>query len=147
MVSQTSVPDCAEAVAPQNSTNDITKEAILAATCLSYFYSAGGHAPRSEGDCSVYRGAYVEAIRFGPHVDLRDVFASNLRRVRHERGVTQDELAYEADISRSYLSQIEKGTFYVSLRIIGKLAECLNVEPAEFLMLPRKRRERPERGR
>ena len=65
--------------------------------------------------------------------DLRDLFASNLRRIRHERGMSQDDLAAEAEISRSYLSQIEKGKFHVSLKIIAKLATVLRVEPAEFL--------------
>ncbi len=69
-------------------------------------------------------------------MDLREVFATNLRRVRHERGLSQDDLAYEADISRSYLSQIEKGSFHVSLKVIGKLSEALKVEPAEFLKMP-----------
>jgi DNA-binding XRE family transcriptional regulator len=69
---------------------------------------------------------------FASRMDLREVFATNLRRVRHERGLSQDDLAYEADISRSYLSQIEKGSFHVSLRVIGKLSEALKVEPAEF---------------
>ena len=43
------------------------------------------------------------------------------------------DLAYEAEVSRSYLSQLEKGAFYASLKIIGKLAEALGVEPAELL--------------
>ena len=73
-------------------------------------------------------------------MDLRDVFATNLRRYRNAKGVSQDELAYEAKISRSYLSQIEKGIFYVSLKIIGKLADALEIEPAELLRLPAKRR-------
>jgi len=66
-------------------------------------------------------------------MDLRDVFAANLRRLRHEKGLSQDDLAYEAEVSRSYLSQLEKGTFYASLKIIGKLAEALGVEPDELL--------------
>ena len=66
-------------------------------------------------------------------MDLREVFAGNLRRLRHAKGMSQDDLAYEADISRSYLSQLEKGGFYASLKIIGKLAEALDVEPAELL--------------
>ena len=69
-------------------------------------------------------------------MDLRDVFATNLRRVRHEKGLSQDDLAYEAEVSRSYLSQLEKGAFYASLKIIGRLAEALGVEPAELLKLP-----------
>ncbi|WP_407119028.1 helix-turn-helix domain-containing protein [Bradyrhizobium sp. LMG 9283] len=66
-------------------------------------------------------------------MDLRETFASNLRRIRAEKGFSQDDLAYDAKISRSYLSQIEKGSFYVSLKVIGKLAATLGVEPEEFL--------------
>jgi len=72
-------------------------------------------------------------------MDLRDVFAANLRRLRHAKGLSQDDLAYEAKISRSYLSQIEKGAFYASLKILGKLAKTLGVEPAELLKLPTRR--------
>ena len=36
-------------------------------------------------------------------------------------------------------SQLEKGIFYASLKIVGKLAYALNVEPAEMLRLPPKR--------
>jgi transcriptional regulator with XRE-family HTH domain len=75
-------------------------------------------------------------------MDLRDVFAANLRRLRHEKGPSQDDLAYEAEVSRSYLSQIEKGAFYASLKIIGSLAEALGVEPAELL-----KRAASEKGR
>lgn len=64
------------------------------------------------------------------------MFATNLRRLRHEKGLSQDDLAYEAEVSRSYLSQLEKGTFYASLKIIGRLAEALDVEPADLLRLP-----------
>ena len=72
-------------------------------------------------------------------MDLREVFAANLRRLRNAKGVSQDELAYEASVSRSYLSQLEKGTFYASLKIIGRLSEALGVEPAELLRIPQKR--------
>jgi transcriptional regulator with XRE-family HTH domain len=75
-------------------------------------------------------------------MDLRDVFASNLRRLRHAKGLAQDDLAYEAEVSRSYLSQLEKGAFYASLKIVGKLADALEVEPAELLRLPAKRARR-----
>jgi transcriptional regulator with XRE-family HTH domain len=70
-------------------------------------------------------------------MDLREVFAANLRRLRHAKGLSQDDLAYEAEISRSYLSQVEKGVFFASLKIIGRLAKALDVEPAELLKMPR----------
>ena len=76
-------------------------------------------------------------------MDLREVFAGNLRRLRHAKGLSHDDLAYEAKIGRSYLSQLEKGAFYASLKIVGKLAAVLDVEPAELLRLP----ERKVRGR
>jgi transcriptional regulator with XRE-family HTH domain len=57
-------------------------------------------------------------------LDLRDVFAANLRRLRNAKGLSQDDLAYEAEMSRSYLSQLEKGAFYASLKIIGRLADA-----------------------
>jgi transcriptional regulator with XRE-family HTH domain len=69
-------------------------------------------------------------------MDLREVFATNLRRLRHEKGLSQDDLAYEAEVSRSYLSQLEKGAHYASLKIVGRLAEALAVEPSEFLKPP-----------
>ena len=66
-------------------------------------------------------------------MDLRETFATNLRRLRNARGWSQDQLALEARISRSYLSQLEKGVYYVSIKVIGRLADKLGVEPDEFL--------------
>src|SRR5437764_881514 len=49
---------------------------------------------------------------------------------RNAKGVSQDELAHEANASRSYLSQLEKGAFYARLKGGGRLSEALGVEPA-----------------
>jgi transcriptional regulator with XRE-family HTH domain len=68
-------------------------------------------------------------------MDLREVFATNLRRLRNAKGLSQDDLAYEAKISRSYLSQLEKGVFYASLKIVGKIAGTLESEYRENLLL------------
>ena len=75
-------------------------------------------------------------------MDLRQVFAANLRRLRHARGLTQEDLAYDAGVNRSYMSRIEKGATYVGLEIIGKFANALKVEPADLLRLPPKKRAR-----
>jgi transcriptional regulator with XRE-family HTH domain len=75
-------------------------------------------------------------------MDVREVFATNLRRLRHAKSLSQDDLAYEAEVSRSYLSQLEKGVFYASLRIIEKVAKVLDVEPAELLKLPARKKSR-----
>ncbi len=73
-------------------------------------------------------------------MDLREVFAANLRQLRHKKGISQETLAYEADINRTYISKLEKGMSYPGLEIIGKLAAVLSVEPAELLKLPVKRK-------
>ena len=72
-------------------------------------------------------------------MDLREAFATNLRRLRHAKGLSQDDLAYDAGVSRSYLSQLEKGRYYASLKVIGRLAEVLDADPAEFLKRPEPR--------
>jgi len=70
--------------------------------------------------------------------DLRQAFAANLRRLRHAKGISQEDLAYEADVNRTYVSKLEKGVSYPGLEIIAKLADALGVEPAELLMRPEK---------
>ena len=72
-------------------------------------------------------------------MDLREVFAANLRRLRHNKGLSQEDLAYLADINRTYISKLEKGISYPGLEIIGKLASVLGIVPAELLKLPAKR--------
>jgi transcriptional regulator with XRE-family HTH domain len=74
--------------------------------------------------------------------DLRQAFAANLRRLRHARGISQEDLAYTADVNRTYLSKLEKGVSYPGLEIIAKLADTLGVEPAELLKLPTGERNR-----
>lgn len=78
-------------------------------------------------------------------MELREAFATNLRRLRHAKGLSQDDLAYEAKVSRSYLSQLEKGAFYASLKIVAKLAAVLEVEPADLLKMPLKKSPRANR--
>jgi transcriptional regulator with XRE-family HTH domain len=75
-------------------------------------------------------------------MDLRQIFALNLRRLRHERGKTQESIAHEADISRSHMSEIERGNVWVGLEIIAKLSEVLDVDPTEFFRPPTPRRGR-----
>ena len=74
-------------------------------------------------------------------MDLREVFARNLRRLRHGKGLSQEDLAYCANVNRTYVSKLETGVSYAGLEIIGRLATVLEVEPAELLRLP------PKRGR
>jgi transcriptional regulator with XRE-family HTH domain len=69
-------------------------------------------------------------------MDLRQIFATNLIRARRAKGLSQENLAYEADVNRTYISKLEKGSTYVGLEIIGKLSAVLGIEPADLLRKP-----------
>lgn len=69
-------------------------------------------------------------------MDYRHVFATNLRRLRHEKGFSQEGLAYEANVNRTYMSKLETGGSYVGLEVMVRLAKVLGVEPADFLKPP-----------
>lgn len=65
-------------------------------------------------------------------MSLREVVAKNLRRLRHEQGVSQEDLADRADINRNYVGMLEREEHAATVDILEKLAEVLAVEPAEF---------------
>jgi transcriptional regulator with XRE-family HTH domain len=64
---------------------------------------------------------------------LRTIFARNLKARRLERGLSQEELAQEAGLDRSYVSLLENERYSVSLDTLEKLAAVLKVEPVELL--------------
>lgn len=66
-------------------------------------------------------------------MDLVRLFGANVRRVRMAKGLSQEALALEADMKRSYLSDLERGERNPSVRALGRLAEALAVDPADLL--------------
>lgn len=70
---------------------------------------------------------------------MRQAVARNLRRIRGERSLTQEELGFRAEVNRGYISDLEQGKYSASVEILGKLAKALNVDPSAFLEPPPKR--------
>lgn len=64
---------------------------------------------------------------------LRLVLAQNLRAERARRGLSQEELAAEANVSRVYVSSIERGTFACSVDVLHRLAEALDLDAPRLL--------------
>lgn len=64
---------------------------------------------------------------------LRDVLARNMRLMRAERGWSQEVLAAEAGLNRTYLSAVERSEQNISLDNIWKVARALGV-PASRLI-------------
>jgi transcriptional regulator with XRE-family HTH domain len=67
----------------------------------------------------------VKKTHKGP---LRDVLAKNMRRLRASRGLSQEALAYECGINRTYLSSVERSERNVSIDNIARIAKGLRVE-------------------
>ena len=56
-----------------------------------------------------------------------------MRRIRRKRGWSQEELAFESGLHRTYISGIERGARNPTVLVLGKLAEALGVSPDRLL--------------
>ena len=63
---------------------------------------------------------------------LRRTVARNLKRLRREKGMSQEELADRADINRNYVGMIERSENAATIDMLEKLAEALDAKPVEF---------------
>ncbi len=66
---------------------------------------------------------------------LEKAFGNVLRRLRQERGLSQESLGFESGYHRTYISILERGQKSPSLQTIFNLAEALKIEPAELIKL------------
>jgi transcriptional regulator with XRE-family HTH domain len=69
-------------------------------------------------------------------MDLREAMAINVRRVRHEQQMTQEELADLAGMSARYLGSIERASVSASVTVLGRLANALRLNPCELIRVP-----------
>lgn len=67
-------------------------------------------------------------------MDVVQLLGENVRRYRKLRGLTQEQLALDTEMERSYVSDLERGTRNPSVRAVGRLAEALGIEPHLLLM-------------
>jgi transcriptional regulator with XRE-family HTH domain len=63
----------------------------------------------------------------------RALVAWNLRRLRTERGVSQERLAADAGVDRAYISELEREQGNVTVDLLDRLAGVLGVAVGEFL--------------
>lgn len=66
-------------------------------------------------------------------MSLRERVARNLRRLRQEKSVSQEELAHRAQVNRNYVGMLEREEYAASIDMLEKLAAALDVDPIEFL--------------
>lgn len=71
-------------------------------------------------------------------MDGRKILAKNMKRLRRERGVSQEDLAHAAEIDRTYVSALERCIYAASIDVIDKIAAALSVDLDVLLRQPGK---------
>lgn len=65
-------------------------------------------------------------------MDWGKIIGANVRRLRVERGLTQEHVAHEAEIDLTYLGGIERGRRNPSASVLGRIAASLAVHPRDL---------------
>jgi transcriptional regulator with XRE-family HTH domain len=65
--------------------------------------------------------------------DWRATLAKNVRRYRKQRKLTQEQLAFEAEIDLTYMGGIERGKRNPSLLVMARIADALGVQLPKLL--------------
>lgn len=66
-------------------------------------------------------------------MNIRDIFARNLRIARKERGFSQEELAHRAGLDRTYISSLERAVYNATIDVVDRIAVALDMEASALL--------------
>ncbi len=66
---------------------------------------------------------------------LLHIFGDNLRKIREQKELSQEQIAYEAGFSRSYYTEVETGKRNISLLNIIRIASLLEIELSDLINL------------
>lgn len=68
-----------------------------------------------------------------PGIAIRKILATNVRALRHELGISQEELAHISGLHRTYIGSVERSERNVTLSTLDALSEALNVTVPDLL--------------
>ncbi|NGO54101.1 helix-turn-helix domain-containing protein [Allomesorhizobium camelthorni] len=66
-------------------------------------------------------------------MDIEHIVGTNVRRIRLARGLSQERLAFDAEVDRSYLGALERGEQNPTVRILARIAETLTCTVADLV--------------
>jgi transcriptional regulator with XRE-family HTH domain len=67
----------------------------------------------------------------------REILAANMRRLRKAKGLSQEALAHEIGVDRSYISSLERSVYSASLDMLDKIAGAFDTR-AHFLLIKKR---------
>lgn len=72
-------------------------------------------------------------------MDLKKAMAINVRRERHARKLSQEELAHRAGLSARYLGSIERARVSASVTVLGRIAWAFRIDPCDLIRTKQRR--------
>lgn len=72
--------------------------------------------------------------RVSDKTGIIQVVAENVRTARKAAGLSQEQLAYEADIDRTYVSQVERRQRNLTVTVLARIAKALGTSPDRLLI-------------
>ncbi len=66
-------------------------------------------------------------------MEIRKTFATNLKKYRKAKGLSQEDLAHQAELDRTYISALERCVYAASIDVVGKIAVVLEISPSDLL--------------
>jgi transcriptional regulator with XRE-family HTH domain len=75
------------------------------------------------------------------------MFGHELRKARLAAGLTQEELSYEAELDRTYISHLENGHKSPTLDVLFRLSDALGVKASELVQKVEALRPQPKKKR
>ncbi|MFZ3001893.1 MAG: helix-turn-helix transcriptional regulator [Undibacterium umbellatum] len=66
-------------------------------------------------------------------LSMREIFGQNLRRARRLKDISQEELALRSELSRTYVSEVERGIRNVSIDNMDILSHALGISLSELV--------------
>ncbi|MDP0929718.1 helix-turn-helix transcriptional regulator [Paracoccus onubensis] len=76
-------------------------------------------------------------------MEIREIFARNLRAARRANGLSQEELAHRADLDRTYISSLERHIYGATIDVVDRLAQVLGMEASDLLQRSAETQEPP----
>jgi len=65
-------------------------------------------------------------------MDIRKQLGINVQKYRREKGWSQEELAFESGLHRTYISGVERGVRNPTVEVVGKIAGSLGIGPSKL---------------